>query len=182
MQDPECWTFFVSFQGSSFADRPCPASSRCWAARGAVRGRCLPPACPVGAAPRRPWIGGPESASAGDGSVLRPHHRPEGSQGQRSTPELKQALRTPRSRRARAPTARLLQTHRPPTATATGTGTPMGRHHQSGREGKMGRAQMPHPGRLGLATPLLRNAAKAARAGPAAVWGAPHDSRRASSP
>lgn len=59
MQGPECLTFFVSFLGSSFADRPCPASSRCWAAQGAVRGRHLPPACPVGAAPRRPWSGGP---------------------------------------------------------------------------------------------------------------------------
>lgn len=94
MPDPEYWTFFASFQGSSFADRPCPASSRCWAARGVVRGRCLPPACPVGAAPRRPWIGGPESASAGDGGVLRPHHRPDGSQGQRSPPEQQQALVT----------------------------------------------------------------------------------------
>lgn len=35
--------------------------------------------------------------------------------------------------------------------------------------GKMGRAKTLHPGRLGLATPLLRSAAEAGRAGPAAV-------------
>lgn len=42
-------------------------------------------------------------------------------------------------------------------------------------EGKMGRAQTPHPGRLGLATPLLRSVANTARAGLAAVRGAPLD-------
>lgn len=41
---------------------------------------------------------GPESASAGDGGVLGPHHRPEGSQGQRSPPEQQQALATPRGK------------------------------------------------------------------------------------
>lgn len=45
-------------------------------------------------------------------------------------------------------------------------------------EGKMGRAQTPHPGRLGLATPLLRSVANTARAGLAAVRGAPLDGAR----
>lgn len=161
MQDPEYWTFFASFQGSSFADRPCPASSRCWAARGVVRGRCLPPACPVGAAPRRPWIGGPESASAGDGGVLRPHHRPDGSQGQRSPPraaaspshaegestELEHQLRACSRLTARP------QPQQPEPELQWVTTT---KHRE---EGKLGRDQTPHPGRLGLVTPLLRSAA-----------------------
>ena len=58
MQGPEYLPSFASFLGSLFASWPCPASSRRWMAQGAVRGRHLPPACPVGAAPRRPWSGG----------------------------------------------------------------------------------------------------------------------------
>lgn len=49
-------------------------------------------------------------------------------------------------------------------------------------EGKMGRAQTPHPGRLGLATPLLRSIANTARAGLAAVRDAPLDGGPARSP
>lgn len=86
MQGPEYLTSFASFLGSSFADRPFPASSRCWAAQGAVRGRHLPPACPVGAAPRRPWSGGPRSAATGDGHALGLHHRAKGEAGAPQAP------------------------------------------------------------------------------------------------
>lgn len=74
MQGPECWTSSASFLGSSSANRPCPASSRCPAAQGAVRGRHLPPACPVGAAPRRPWGGG--AGVSGGGGRTRPRAAP----------------------------------------------------------------------------------------------------------
>lgn len=77
-----------SIQPSQRSHRPCPASSRCWAARGAVRGRHLPPACPVGAAPGRPWSGGLGSAAAGDGRALRLHHRREGESGAAQGPAL----------------------------------------------------------------------------------------------
>lgn len=87
--------------------RPCPAFSRCWAAQGAVRGRHLPPACPVGAAPRRPWSGGPGSAAAGDGRALGLHHGPEEKAGAAQAPARQQARGAARRGcRAAAPTAR----------------------------------------------------------------------------
>lgn len=131
MQGPEYLTSFASFLGSSFADRPCPASSRCWAAQGAVRGRHLPPACPVGAAPRRPWSEGPGlAAAAGDGGALGLHHRPEGESGAAQAPKLQQPQSgTTGKRPAAARTARSLQTRRQPAAAATGTGTQRGHHH-----------------------------------------------------
>lgn len=104
--------------------RPCPASSRCWAAQGAVRGRHLPPACPVGAAPRRPWSGGLGSAAEGGGSALRLHHRREADSGTAQAPELLQAEDAAREKGCPgAQTARSLQIHRSPPAAATGTGT-----------------------------------------------------------
>lgn len=137
MQGPEYLTSFASFLGSSFADLPCPASSRCWAAQGAVRGRHLPPACPVGAAPRRPWSGGPGSAAAGDGGSLRPYHRPERESGAPQAPELQQARRT---RRLGGGQERELRVggglSDPPAAATTGTGTRLGRHHRAPRRGE----------------------------------------------
>lgn len=116
---------------------PCPASSRCWAAQGAVRGRHLPPACPVGAAPRRPWSGGPGSAAAGDGGSLRPYHRPERESGAPQAPELQQARRT---RRLGGGQERELRVggglSGPPAAATTGTGTRLGRHHRAPRRGE----------------------------------------------
>ena len=73
-----------------------------------MRGRHLPPACPVGAAPRRPWSGGPGSAAAGDGRALGLHHGPEGEAGAAQAPARQQAGGAARrGRRAGAPTARL---------------------------------------------------------------------------
>lgn len=124
-------------QPSQRSHRPCPASSRCWAAQAAVRGRHLPPACPVGAAPRQPWSGGPGSAEAWDGRALELHHLRERDSGAAQAPARQQPRGAAKGRcqAAEAPTARPLRSHRPPSGTATGSGTRLGRHHWARRGG-----------------------------------------------
>lgn len=147
-----------------------------------MRGRCLPPACPVGAAPRRPWIKDPSQrrrgmeASSGRTIARRgvrgsaaPRAAASPSHAERESTEPEHQLRACSRLTARP------QPQQPEPELQWVTTT------ERGGEGKLGRAQTPHPGRLGLVTPLLRSAAVAAPAGLRAVWDAPLDRGRVSS-
>lgn len=137
--------------GPRRSHRPCPASSRCRAAQGAVRGRHLPPACPVGAAPRRPWGGG--TGVSGGGGRTRPRAAPwrEGESGRprgaaRPGGEARDQRSVSRPPAAAAATAAAAAAA-PATAApaAAGTGSRRRRYHR----GQGGGAWAGPPGRAG---------------------------------
>lgn len=128
----------------------------------------------MGAAPRRPWIGDPSQrrrgieASSGRTIARRgvrgstaPRAAASPSHAERESTEPEHQLRAC-SRLTARPQPQQPEPELQWVATT-----------ERGGEGKLGRAQTPHPGRLGLATPLLRSAAIAAPAGPVAVWDPP---------
>lgn len=122
-----------------------------------MRGRCLPPACPVGAAPRRPWIGDPSQrrrgieASSGR-TIARRGVRGSTAPRAAASPSHAEGESTEPEHQLRA-CSRLTARPQPqqPEPELQWVATT-----ERGGEGKLGRAQTPHPGRLGLATPLLR--------------------------